>query len=64
MATHKQHFLTCDDCYQLYTDDNGVTIKGETPDCVRAEAEDDGWTCRQGVNESTDYCKCCSLENA
>lgn len=56
MSTEQEHYLKCDKCGEAYADDTGRVIRGETEDCVRAEAEDDGWLCYQGGKEDQDYC--------
>lgn len=58
MSTNEQHYLICNLCGDSYHID-GRTVMGETPDCVRAEAEDDGWKCYLGSNNTQDYCLCC-----
>ncbi len=59
MSTQEQHYLTCNGCGEAYRNEYGVTAKGETADCVRAEAEDDSWNCHRGPSEDQDYCPCC-----
>lgn len=58
MTVHKQYYLTCNICGEIHEE------RGETGDCVRDEAIDDGWTVvgREKVDEDEveDFCPDCT----
>ena len=58
MATHKQYYITCDDCGKILEDENGVVVAEES-DSIRSEAMDFQWPCYLGDDEDADYCKQC-----
>lgn len=63
MPAQAQYYLTCSACGALAVYDDGKTMYGETDDCVKDEAADEGWFIdSQGnpTNEnSLDYCPKC-----
>ena len=68
MPAHAQHYLTCSVCGALAVYADGKTMYGETEDCVKAEAADEGWFIDdqgEATNEnSLDYCpKCIPAEH-
>lgn len=59
MAAHEQFYLTCDGCGVVLTDDS-IIVKGETEECVRAEAADLGWKCNiKTTDDEPDLCPAC-----
>ena len=59
MSTQQEHYMICNGCGKGCEDENGYTLRGETPECVRDEAEDQGWLVYQGGQNDLDYCKKC-----
>lgn len=59
MATHKQYYITCDDCGRTLENEH-CEIFGEDSDEIRGEAMDHQWVCYVGSDQKTDYCRKCS----
>ena len=59
MSTQEEHYMICNGCGKSCVDEDGYTLRGETPECVRDEAEDQGWLVYQGGQNNLDYCKKC-----
>ena len=60
MSTQETHYIICNGCGETCVDEDGSTLHGETPECVRDEAEQVGWVVYQGGNNDEDFCEKCT----
>ena len=60
MSTQQEHYMICNGCGETCVDEDGFTLRGETPECARDEAEGEGWIVYQGGNNKLDYCIKCA----
>lgn len=63
MAISEVFYLTCSRCGKIHCNEDGSTMLTETPEEVRDDAEESGWVCYVGEQQSLsqkDYCGSCA----
>lgn len=62
MAINEVFYLACSRCGKIHCNGDGSTMLTETPEEVRDDAEESGWVCYVGNEQSSnqkDYCNKC-----